>query len=146
MTSPAKALFAAVAAERDRVLLVLPTDAEVETMTRDARFFYSALEGLSETEVERVVLPFPSHEVDPYRGLAPHIGVTSVRARALYARAFGALPARDRRAQRPGLVMAAVYQALLNEIERDGFRVLDRRISLAPAYKAWTAWKASWQY
>ena len=56
LTSPAKALFAAVAAERSRVLLVVPTDAEVETMTRDGRFFYSALEGLSETEVERVVL------------------------------------------------------------------------------------------
>ncbi len=43
-------------------------------------------------------------------------------------------------------MMAAIYQALLKEIERDGFRVLDRRISLAPACKAWTAWKASWQY
>jgi len=68
------------------------------------------------------------------------------RTRDFYTRAFAVLPARDRRAQRPGLVMAAVYQALLREIERDGFRVLDRRISLAPAYKAWTAWKASWQY
>ena len=31
------------------------------------------------------VLPFPSHEVDPYRGLPPHFGVTSARARALHA-------------------------------------------------------------
>ena len=85
LTSPAKALFAAVAADRNRVLMVVPTDAEVETMTRDARFFYSALEGLSETEVERVVLPFPSHEVDPYRGLAPHFDIASARARALSA-------------------------------------------------------------
>src|SRR5205085_10910763 len=37
----------------------------------------------------RAVLPFPSHEVDPYRGLAPHVGVTSVRARALHAIAQG---------------------------------------------------------
>ena len=43
-------------------------------------------------------------------------------------------------------MMAAVYRALLAEIERDGYRVLDRRISLAPLYKAWMAWKASWQY
>src|SRR5213076_1198419 len=35
------------------------------------------------------ILPFPSHEVDPYRGLAPHIGVTSQRARALYSIASG---------------------------------------------------------
>ena len=89
LTSPAKALFAAVAAERSRVLLVVPTDAEVETMTRDGRFFYSALEGLSETEVERVVLPFPSHEVDPYRGLAPHFDIASARARALSAAGDG---------------------------------------------------------
>ena len=85
LTSPAKALFAAVAAERGRVLLVVPTDADLETMTRDARFFFSALEGLSETEVERAVLPFPSHEVDPYRGLAPHFDIASARARALHA-------------------------------------------------------------
>jgi transcription-repair coupling factor (superfamily II helicase) len=85
LTAPAKALFAAVAAERGRVLLVVPTDADIETMTRDARFFFSALEGLSETEVERAVLPFPSHEVDPYRGLAPHFDIASARARALHA-------------------------------------------------------------
>ncbi|HXQ77874.1 MAG TPA: CarD family transcriptional regulator, partial [Gemmatimonadaceae bacterium] len=89
LTPPAKALFAAVAAERSRVLLVAPTDADVETLTRDGRFFYSALEGLSETEVERVVLPFPSHEVDPYRGLAPHFDIASARARALSGAADG---------------------------------------------------------
>jgi transcription-repair coupling factor (superfamily II helicase) len=85
LTAPAQALFAAVAAERDRVLLVVPTDADIETMTRDARFFFSALEGLSETEVDRAVLPFPSHEIDPYRGLAPHFDIASARARALHA-------------------------------------------------------------
>jgi phytoene synthase len=68
------------------------------------------------------------------------------RARTYYADAFAALPARDRRAQRPGLMMAAVYRALLAEIERDGYRVLDHRVSLAPLYKAWIAWKTSWQY
>ena len=86
LTAPAKALFAAVAADRNRVLLVVPTDADLETTTGDARFFFSALEGLSELEVERAVLPFPSHEVDPYRGLAPHFDIASARARALHAR------------------------------------------------------------
>ena len=84
LTAPAKALFAAVAAERGRVLLIVPTDADLETTTRDARFFFSALEGLSDTEVERAVLPYPSHEVDPYRGLAPHFDIASARARALH--------------------------------------------------------------
>jgi transcription-repair coupling factor (superfamily II helicase) len=85
LTGPAKALFAAAAAEKGRTLLVVPTDADVETMTRDARFFFSALEGLSDAEVERAVLPFPSHEIDPYRGLTPHFDIASARARALHA-------------------------------------------------------------
>lgn len=68
------------------------------------------------------------------------------RARAYHARALATLPARDRRAQRPGLMMAAIYRALLDEIERDGYRVLDRRISLTPLAKAWIAWKTSWSY
>ena len=63
------------------------------------------------------------------------------RAREHYERAFSALPRADRKAQRPGLVMAAIYRSLLDEIERDGFLVLDRRTSLPPARKAWLALK-----
>ena len=85
LTPPAKAMYAAASAARGRTLLVVPTDADVERTTQDARFFFAALEGLSDAEVERVVLPFPSHEVDPYRGLAPHFDIASARARALHA-------------------------------------------------------------
>jgi phytoene synthase len=63
------------------------------------------------------------------------------RARGFYAQAMAALPAADRRAQRPGLIMAAIYSALLEEIERDGFRVLQQRTSLTPLRKLWIAWK-----
>jgi phytoene synthase len=63
------------------------------------------------------------------------------RARSWYDKALAALPAQDRRAQRPGLIMAAIYRALLDEIGRDGFRVLSRRISLTPLRKFWIAWK-----
>src|SRR5262245_9631940 len=77
LTPPAKAAFAAVAAVKARTLLVVATDAEVEALTADARFFYAALEGVSEAEVERAVVPYPSHEVDPYRGLAPHFDIAS---------------------------------------------------------------------
>jgi len=68
------------------------------------------------------------------------------RARKFYDKAFASLPRVDRRSQRPGLIMAAIYQELLEEIERDGFRVLDRRLSLTPLRKAWLAWKTSWNY
>jgi 15-cis-phytoene synthase len=63
------------------------------------------------------------------------------RARSYYDKATAALPAEDRRAQRPGLIMAAIYRALLEEIERDGFRVLTERTSLTPLRKFWIAWK-----
>jgi 15-cis-phytoene synthase len=63
------------------------------------------------------------------------------RAQALYEEAFALLPAEDRRSQRPGLIMAAIYRALLNEIEHDGFHVLNEKISLTPIRKLWLAWK-----
>ncbi len=63
------------------------------------------------------------------------------RAKEHYAKAFAALPAEDRRAQRPGLIMAAIYRTLLDEIEQDGFRVLTQKTSLTPLRKFWIAWK-----
>ncbi len=63
------------------------------------------------------------------------------RAESYYDKALAELPAEDRRAQRPGLIMAAIYRTLLAEIERDAFRVLDRRTSLTPLRKLWIAWK-----
>ena len=51
------------------------------------------------------------------------------------------LHAADRRAQRAGLIMAAIYRAVLDEIERDGFRMLEHKISLTHLRKLWLAWK-----
>lgn len=65
----------------------------------------------------------------------------AARAREHYDRAYASLPAADRKAQRPGLIMAAIYHRLLDEIEKDGFRVLDRRTALTPPYKLWLAVK-----
>jgi phytoene synthase len=63
------------------------------------------------------------------------------RAEGYYDHAFAALPAEDRKAQRPGLVMAAIYRTLLAEIRADGFHVLTQRTSLTPVRKLWIAWK-----
>jgi phytoene synthase len=63
------------------------------------------------------------------------------RARGYYQSAMSALPAADRRAQRPGLIMAAIYRTLLDEIQREGFHVLTRRTSLTPLRKFWIAWR-----
>jgi phytoene synthase len=63
------------------------------------------------------------------------------RAEQSYADAIGLLPAEDRRTQRPGLMMAAIYRALLDEIRRDGCRVLSHRTTLTPLRKLWIAWR-----
>jgi phytoene synthase len=65
----------------------------------------------------------------------------AARAHKLYDEAFALLPNQDRRAQRPGLMMAAIYRTLLEEIERDHFHVLNQRIALTPLRKLWLAWK-----
>src|SRR5262245_8153432 len=102
LTPPAKAMFVAAAAARSPVFLVVPNDAEVERITFDVRFFLSSLEGLSDADVDRAVLPFPSQEVDPYRELKPHFDIASTRARALYGLASGT--ARVVIASAPGLL------------------------------------------
>lgn len=63
------------------------------------------------------------------------------RARDTYRRALQLLPAADRRNQRPGLIMAAIYYALLEEIERADYQVLHQHIGLTPVRKLWIAWK-----
>ena len=85
LTPAAVAFHVALGAQDGPVFLVVPTDADVEQMVSDTRFFLSALKGLSDAEAADQVLPFPSQEVDPYRGLAPHLEVASARARALHA-------------------------------------------------------------
>jgi transcription-repair coupling factor (superfamily II helicase) len=89
LSPAATALCCAAAAQEGLTVVIVASDADVEQVTADGRFFLAALEGLSEAEVERAVLPFPSHEIDPYRGLAPHFEVASARARALHGLAAG---------------------------------------------------------
>ncbi|MEP6679373.1 MAG: presqualene diphosphate synthase HpnD, partial [Betaproteobacteria bacterium] len=77
---------------------------------------------------------------DAFRAL---MAFETARARDWYDRAYAQLDAGDRAAQRPGLIMGAIYRTLLDEIERDGYRVLDRRIALTPLRKLWIAWKTA---
>jgi len=63
------------------------------------------------------------------------------RAEQYYTQAMSLLPAVDRKTQRPGLVMAAIYRTLLDEIKRDGCLVLNQRTSLTPLRKLWIAWR-----
>ncbi len=63
------------------------------------------------------------------------------RAEHYYAAALALLPAGDRKSQRPGLVMAAIYRTILHEIRNGGCRVIDQRTSLTPIRKLWIAWR-----
>ena len=63
------------------------------------------------------------------------------RALALYDEALALLPTADRRAQKPGLMMASIYRTLLREIAADNYQVLHQRVSLTPLRKFWLAWK-----
>ena len=69
----------------------------------------------------------------------------AARAHAAYEEAFALLPAADRVAQKPGLMMANIYRTLLREIEAQGFQVLHQRTSLTPLRKLWIAMRTNWR-
>lgn len=67
------------------------------------------------------------------------------RAHRCYDEALALLPAQDRQAQKPGLMMANIYRTLLREIEADDFQVLHQRTSLTPIRKLWIAMRTHWR-
>ena len=74
-------------------------------------------------------------------GFVPLMRFQAQRAQATYREALALLPAIDRKAQRPGLIMGAIYSTLLAEIERENFQVLHQRVALTPLRKLWLAWR-----
>ncbi|MEN3111487.1 presqualene diphosphate synthase HpnD [Uliginosibacterium paludis] len=64
------------------------------------------------------------------------------RAQKYYDQAMALLPKEDRKSQRAGLIMAAIYRETLREIQADGCKVLSQRLSLTPLRKLWLAVKA----
>lgn len=63
------------------------------------------------------------------------------RALQTFDEALAQLPAADRRAQKPGLILARISRALLAEIARSDYQVLHQRIVLTPLRKFWLAWR-----
>ena len=91
LSAAAKAFAVAAAATEAPVVVIVPGAGDVEQMVADTRFFLGSLAAVSEHELRQHVLPFPSHEVDPYRGLAPHFDVAAARGRAFYGLAGGTI-------------------------------------------------------
>jgi len=67
------------------------------------------------------------------------------RAQHFYGQALAQLPQADRKSQRTGLIMAAIYRATLEEVVASGCHVLRERVSLGGGYKLWLAVKAWWR-
>jgi len=67
------------------------------------------------------------------------------RAKEYYQQALDYLPESDRYTQRTGLIMAAIYEATLDEIIKDDYQVMRQRISLTPIRKLWIAWSTARQ-
>jgi phytoene synthase len=78
-------------------------------------------------------------------GLRALLTVQARRSREHIQRAEDLLPAVDRYRQRAGLVFGAVCRATLDEMERDGFRVLERQVALTPLRKLWIALATAWR-
>ncbi len=78
-------------------------------------------------------------------GFEAVMALQATRARAAYRAAMAALPDADRKSQRAGLIMGAIYMSLLNEIEASKFQVLHQRISLTPLRKLAIAWR-TWTF
>ena len=86
LTEAAKALYVAGAAQTQAhgiVLYVVPADADHRACGHRHHVFPVGSKACRSRE--RPSCPFHRTEVDPYRGLAPHVGVTSARAQALHA-------------------------------------------------------------
>ena len=98
---------------------------------------YIPMEDMKRFEVTAADI-LQGRESDNFRRL---MAFEADRARDYYKNAMDELPAVDRRAQRPGLIMAQIYRTLLAEIERDHFHVLTQKTSLTPVRKFWIAWK-----
>jgi len=79
-----------------------------------------------------------SKETDNFRKL---MAFQIERAQRYYQQAMEQLPAVDRKAQRTGLIMSAIYQATLQEVVASGCHVLRERVSLGTGYKLWLAIK-----
>lgn len=142
-------LSAEIFGYRDRHTLkyaeTLGTAFQLTNILRDVR---------EDAERGRIYLPLDEmleYRVNPHDllGLQPGDGMRALchhqaqRAHDYYRRAIDYLPDIDREAQRSGLIMAAIYRTLLQEIEADDYRIMEHRVRLTPLRKLWIAWNTA---
>lgn len=80
-----------------------------------------------------------SRDSDNFRQL---MQFQSERAHYYYKEAYNLLPEVDRYSQRSGIIMASIYESLLEEMDKSGLDVLNTKIKLTPLRKFWIAWRS----
>ena len=85
----------------------------------------------------------PTGLAEPQSGeaLRALLAALSATARGWRESALTALPPGKHPALVPALALAAMSSALLDELEKAGFPVLNQRLSLTPLRKLWIAWR-----
>lgn len=76
-------------------------------------------------------------------GMKQLLAFQAERARGYYDKAFAQLPEQDRYAQLSGIVMAEIYQSVLQRIIAENYPVLQRRVTLPLWQKLWLAWRCA---
>lgn len=102
----------------DKMGLALQLTNIVRDVGEDARRgrIYLPMEEMQRFDVPAAVIL----QAQPTEQFARLMDFQIERARETYREAVSLLPAADKKAQKVGLIMAAIYYALLNEIDRDG--------------------------
>jgi phytoene synthase len=59
----------------------------------------------------------------------------------IYEQALSLLPDEDKKHQKAGLIMAAIYKKILKKIARNPKKAFEQRQTLAPLNKLWIAWR-----
>ncbi len=76
------------------------------------------------------------------RALLEH---AAMRARTALVKADALRPPNMGQAALPGIALSRMARALLREMERDRYALLDQRMSLPPVRMLWAAWRAKWE-
>ncbi len=121
--------------------MALTLEAGLRNLRRDiqAGRVYLPEDEMRTAGVDRDML-FQRETADPLRRLlADH----ARRVEQFFAQAEQHLPAKDRRQQRSQLVLIALHRALLQEMARDDYPLLEQRYELTPLRKLWIAWRTA---
>lgn len=105
---------------------------------RRGRIYIPEEEIVSFGMVPDEILQLKINNPERFRALLAKLALV---ARSYYAEALKVLPKEDRSKQRSGLIMAAIYFKILDEIELSDFDVLNQKITITPLRKLWLSWR-----